>query len=328
MPRLISTPLRSRFTPLLLAGLFAVSASSAFAQNPPPATDSVPKAQRGMRQDAREAGPDSAREGAMTPERMQQHLARRTADLKANPRNYSDALANNIFALPINVINDAVIEDNETIILTMPTNGAGSNFVNANVTPAILTLAPLTAHDAATVTIADPAPVGITLGAWTCTASGTSCPAATGSGAIAQTVNLPVGASLVYQLQAAMSASTQCLQSVTNTASINTTALSPGGAELTEGSSVQGNAGYVFQSNTASVSHLVAACADVSISKSNGLSTLTAGQATTYTVIVGNAGPANANNSLFKDPAAAGLSCTSVASRAAQARPLAAALGL
>ncbi len=276
--------------------------------------------------------------------------------------NYSDALANNVFTLPINVINDTVIENNETIILTMPTNGAASNFVNANVTacggafnpatthtiidndidlratkstnasgtltagsavlytltfanvtPAILTLAPLTAHDATTVTIADPTPAGITLGAWTCTASGTSCPAASGSGAIAQAVNLPVGASLVYQLQATMGPSTQCLQSVTNTASINTTALSPSGAVLTEGTSVQGNAGYVFQSNTASVSHLVAACADVSISKSNGVNTLTAGQATTYTVTVSNAGPANANNSLFKDPAATGLSCSSVA---------------
>lgn len=277
------------------------------------------------------------------------------------PGNYSDALANNVFTLPLNIFNDAVIENNKTIIVTAQPNGPSSNFINANVTicggafnsstthtiidndidlratkstsasgtltvgrvvfytlsfanitPAVLTLAPLNAHDAASVTIADPAPAGITLGAWTCTASGTSCPAATGSGPIAQTVNLPVGASLTYQVQATLGPVTQCLQTVTNTVSIASTALSPSGAGMAEGTSVQGNPGYVFQTNTASVSHLVAACADLSISKTNGTSTLTAGQPTTYTVLVSNAGPANAHNALLKDPVAAGLSCTSV----------------
>jgi uncharacterized repeat protein (TIGR01451 family) len=42
------------------------------------------------------------------------------------------------------------------------------------------------------------------------------------------------------------------------------------------------------------------------------LNTLTAGQNATYTLVVSNAGPANANNALLKDPATAGLSCTSV----------------
>jgi uncharacterized repeat protein (TIGR01451 family) len=278
------------------------------------------------------------------------------------PGNYSDAVGNNIFTLPINIIDDAAIEDNETITLTMPPNGASSNFVNANaticggafnttvthtiidndidlratkstsasgtltvgstvfytlsfanLTPAVLTLAPLTAHDAATVTIADPAPAGITLGAWTCTASGTVCPVASGSGAISQSVNLPVGASLTYQLQATLGPASQCLQNVTNTASVSTSALSPSGASLSEGSSVQGNASYAFATNTASISHLMASCAELSISKSNGVNTLTAGQNTSYTLIVSNAGPAHANNALLKDPAAAGLSCTSIA---------------
>lgn len=276
--------------------------------------------------------------------------------------NYSDALANNVFSLPININDDAAIEDNETIVLTMPANGASSNFVNANatlcggtfsanlthtiidndidlratkttsasgtqtvgdsvlftlnfanVTPAILTRAPLNAHDAQTVTIADPAAAGLTLGAWTCSASGTTCPAASGSGAIAQSVSLPVGASLSYQVQATLTAATQCVQSVTNTASISTAALSPSGANLAEGTSVQGNAGYVFAANQASASVLAAACAALSISKDNGVSSLSAGQNTTYTLIVSNAGPANANNALFKDPITPGLLCTSVA---------------
>jgi uncharacterized repeat protein (TIGR01451 family) len=276
--------------------------------------------------------------------------------------NYSDALANNIFTLPINTINDSAIEDNETIILTMPPNGASSNFVNANpttcggtfstslthtiidndidlratksssasgtltvgstltytlnfanITPAVLTRAPLNAHDAAIVTISDPTPAGITLGAWTCTASGTTCPAATGSGAISQTVNLPVGASLTYRLQSAIEFGATCEQRRTNTASIGPGAVSPNGATLAEGNSVQGNLGYVFAANSASVSHnLDAYCAALSITKSNAVNTLTAGQNTTYTVIVSNAGPANANGALLKDPATAGLSCTNV----------------
>jgi uncharacterized repeat protein (TIGR01451 family) len=290
--------------------------------------------------------------------------------------NYSDALANNVFTLPINIINDTVIENNETIGLTMPANSASSNFVNANttvcggafnssmthtiidndidfratkstsasgtltvgstvfytltfanVTPAILTLAPLTAHDAATVTISDPMPAGISLGAWTCTASGTSCPAATGSGAIAQSVNLPVGAQLSYAVQATLLPGTQCVQSVTNTSSISSTALSPSNDNLTEGTSVQGNASYVFQTNTASVSHTVASCADLSITKSNGVNTLTAGQATTYTLVISNAGPANANNALLKDPGAAGLLCTAVSCTASTGLASCASLG-
>jgi uncharacterized repeat protein (TIGR01451 family) len=293
------------------------------------------------------------------------------------PGNYSDAVANNIFLLPLNIINDTVVEDNETIIFTMPANGPSANFVNANstlcggafsnsmthtiidndidlratkstsasatqtvggvvfyslnfanVSPAILTRAPLNAHDAATVTIADLANAGITLGAWTCTASGTVCPAATGSGAIAQSVNLPVGASLSYQVQATLGPAAQCVQNVTNTASIAAVALSPSGANLTEGTSMQGSASYVFQANTASVSHLLAACADLSISKSNVLNTLTAGQITTYTLVVNNAGPASANNALLKDPATTGLSCTSVSCTGATGAASCASLGL
>lgn len=275
--------------------------------------------------------------------------------------NYTDVLANNIFTLPLNIFNDSVIGDNKTIILSSLPNGAGSNFINANVTicggtfnntvthtiidndidlrvtksttasgtltagstvfytlsfanitPAVLTIAPLTAHDAATVTIADLAPVGIVLGAWTCTASGTSCPTATGSGAISQTVNLPVGAGLIYQLQATLGTSTLCLQNVTNTAAVGIAARSPSGANLAEGTSVQGNPGYVFQTNTASVSHLVASCVNLAISKTNAANTVTSGQNTTYSLVISNTGPAHADNALLKDPVTPGLSCTNV----------------
>jgi uncharacterized repeat protein (TIGR01451 family) len=282
------------------------------------------------------------------------------------PGNYSDATANNVFTLPINVINDSAIEDNETVQLTMPANGPAAPFVNANatvcggafsttlthtlidndidlratksvspsgsqavgstvtytltyanVTPAVLTRAPLTAHDAAAVTITDPAPAGVTLGAWTCAAVGTTCPAASGSGAISQTVNLPVGASLTYSLQAVLGSTTLCQQTATNTSTITTTATSPGGATLTEGTSVQGNAGYVFQPNSASASNAVLPCSALSITKTNSVTALTAGQTTSYSIVITNSGPSAANNALLKDPPAPGLACTAVACTAA-----------
>ncbi len=40
--------------------------------------------------------------------------------------NYSDATANNVFDLPIRIINNAVVEDNKTAVLTMPANLAGN----------------------------------------------------------------------------------------------------------------------------------------------------------------------------------------------------------
>jgi uncharacterized repeat protein (TIGR01451 family) len=292
------------------------------------------------------------------------------------PGNYSDATANNVFALPINIVDDALVEDNETIVLTMPPNGAGAPFVNANasvcggavntvlthtiidndmdlrttkavsptgtlalgstviytvtyanVTPAVLTLAPLTAHDAATVTIADPSPAGITLGAWSCSAVGTSCPAASGSGAISQTANLPVGASLTYTLQATLGATSLCEKTAINTSTIALTALSPSGTALTEGTGVQGNAAYVFAANSASAANVVLPCAAVSVSKSNGASALAAGQTTTYDIVVTNNGPSAANNTLLKDPVSAGLVCTSVVCSAASGGALCSSLG-
>jgi uncharacterized repeat protein (TIGR01451 family) len=274
---------------------------------------------------------------------------------------YTDALANNLFTLPLNIINDTVIENNETVLLSMPPNGTSSLFINANstvcggtvttvfshtiidndidlqttksvntsgtvtlgstltytltyanVTPPILSLAPLTAHDATNVLITDAAPPGVNFGAWTCSAVGTTCPAATGSGSISQTVALPVGSTLTYVVQAGFTSPALCESTVVNTSTIANTATSPSGANLTEGTSVQGNAGYALAPNSATVSNVVQPCASLSITKSNGVSTVTAGDTTTYTIVVNNAGPSAAHNALLQDPVATGLSCTAV----------------
>ncbi len=52
--------------------------------------------------------------------------------------------------------------------------------------------------------------------------------------------------------------------------------------------------------------------ANVSITKTNLVTTLVSGTTTSYTVTVSNIGPSTVNNAVFRDPSIAGLSCTSV----------------
>lgn len=52
--------------------------------------------------------------------------------------------------------------------------------------------------------------------------------------------------------------------------------------------------------------------ANVSVTKSNAVSSVVSGTTTTYTLTVSNAGPGAANNTVVQDPVATGLACTSV----------------
>ncbi|KFN41177.1 beta strand repeat-containing protein [Arenimonas oryziterrae] len=125
----------------------------------------------------------------------------------------------------------------------------------SNVTPSVLTLAPLTAHDVSAVTVSD-TPTGLTLGAWTCVAAGgATCSAASGSGALPTTAAMPVGGSLTYTINTVLaSAGASCQTLSSNAATVATTATGTGADALAEGTSVAGNAGYVFQPNSATAS--------------------------------------------------------------------------
>ncbi|TDS71116.1 DUF11 domain-containing protein [Comamonas sp. JUb58] len=87
----------------------------------------------------------------------------------------------------------------------------------------------ITVRNAGAVPIAqalltDPAPASVVLGAWTCAGSGATCPAATGSGPLSETLaNLPAGASLSYVIQAQVAASAPRSSSLTNQASLSST---------------------------------------------------------------------------------------------------------
>ncbi|HET6545900.1 MAG TPA: DUF11 domain-containing protein [Rhodanobacteraceae bacterium] len=69
--------------------------------------------------------------------------------------------------------------------------------------------------DAAAITVSDPLPAGVTAFTWTC--SGLNCPAASGSGAVNETLaGLPAGALVTYAITATLAANPPA--SVTNTA--------------------------------------------------------------------------------------------------------------
>jgi uncharacterized repeat protein (TIGR01451 family) len=117
----------------------------------------------------------------------------------------------------------------------------------------------------------------------------------TGTGNINNTVSLSVNASVIYRITATLSST--FTGTLTNSGLVTMTAL------VTDPTP---------SNNSATVTSTVAPATNLQIVKSNAVGTVTAGQTTTYTIAVTNAGPANAPNALVRDPAAPGLSCTAV----------------
>jgi len=82
--------------------------------------------------------------------------------------------------------------------------------------------------------VSDPLPTGVASMSWTCSAGGASCPAASGSGALSQTIaSLPTGGVVTYTITATLSASAVVGSTITNTAS----AAPPGGGTCAPGGS-------------------------------------------------------------------------------------------
>ena len=72
-------------------------------------------------------------------------------------------------------------------------------------------------------------------------------------------------------------------------------------------------------STTASAASPITLIAFLSITKTNGTTTVVAGGSTTYTITVTNAGPSAADGAVVKDAAAAGLACTTLSCSSAGA---------
>ena len=126
---------------------------------------------------------------------------------------------------------------------------------------------------------------------WTCAGSaGGSCLAASGSGNINNTVNLPVGGKATYT--ASCSIDPAAVGSLSNTASISSALADP----------VPGN-------NNATDTDTLTPSANLGITKTDGVTSATAGGAVTYTIAASNAGPSTVNGATVTDTLPAALTC-------------------
>src|SRR5262249_3947717 len=114
-----------------------------------------------------------------------------------------------------------------------------------------------------------------------------------GSGNINDTVNLPAGGSVTYTASCSISAS--ATGSVTNTATVSAPA---GVTDPTPGN------------NSATDTDTLTPQVDVSITKPDGVTTVSPGGSTTYTIVAHNSGPSNALGVSVGDPFPAALTCT------------------
>jgi uncharacterized repeat protein (TIGR01451 family) len=142
-------------------------------------------------------------------------------------------------------------------------------------------------------TVADTFPASLTC-AWTCVgAVGGTC-TASGSGNINGTVNLPAGGSVTYTASCTISAAASGL--LTNTATVT----APG--SVTDPNPAN---------NSAADSDTFAPQADLGITKTDGVTTVTPGGSLTYTIVVSNAGPSDApGGTIVGDTFPASLTCT------------------
>jgi uncharacterized repeat protein (TIGR01451 family) len=141
-------------------------------------------------------------------------------------------------------------------------------------------------------TVADTFPASLTC-TWTCAGAGGGTCTASGSGNLNDSVNLPSGGSVTYTASCTVSAA------ATGTLSNTATVTAPAGVT----DPTPGN-------NSATDSDTLGASADLSITKTDGVTTATAGGSVTYTITASNAGPSNATGATVADTFPASLTCT------------------
>ena len=133
-------------------------------------------------------------------------------------------------------------------------------------------------------TVADTAPAALTFSAWACVASvGSSCPAS-GSGNISASVNLLSGGTATFTVDATVAGN--ATGSIVNTATVATPA---------------GVTDPNLANNTATDTDTVTSVADLAITKSDGVASVTAGTSTTYTIVVSNNGPSAVTGAVVSD---------------------------
>jgi uncharacterized repeat protein (TIGR01451 family) len=138
-------------------------------------------------------------------------------------------------------------------------------------------------------TVADTFPASLTC-TWTCVGAGGGTCTAAGSGNINDSVNLPVGGSVTHTASCSINAG--ATGSLSNTATVSSIASDPNPAN-----------------NSATDTDTLTASADASVTKTDGVTTVTPNQNITYTITASNAGPSNAPGSTVADTFPAELNC-------------------
>lgn len=146
--------------------------------------------------------------------------------------------------------------------------------------------------------VTDTPPSGMTITSWTCAASsGAGCGAASGSGAINDTIDINVGSTVTYTVHALIAANFAG-GTISNSATVTQPAL------VTD--STPGN-------NTAIDTDTVAAGVVLALTKTDGSASYTPGGTATYTVTVANTGAANATQVNVADALPSGVTLSGTA---------------
>lgn len=162
-------------------------------------------------------------------------------------------------------------------------------------TVTVLNLGPNTATAA---TLNDTLPSGLSgmtiLSITTSSAAATVTARATSSTQANATLTIPPNGSIVFALSAIASNAG---------AKVNVVSVSPPASLIDP----------VLSNNTASATVTIPVSTNITITKTNAVSTVVSGSSTVYTITVSNLGPNAAAGTVLTDPAATGLNCTSVA---------------
>jgi uncharacterized repeat protein (TIGR01451 family) len=167
--------------------------------------------------------------------------------------------------------------------------------------------------DVSGASVADPLPAGATGATWKATANsggGTVTGPSSGSGALATTVNLPVGATVTFTFTATID------PSATGTL-VNTATVTPP-AGVTDPDPAN---------NSATDSDSLTPQADLSITKTDSALSAVPGGTTTYTIVVTNAGPSTAVDQAVTDAFPSAITAVSWTAAASPGSSVAAASG-
>jgi uncharacterized repeat protein (TIGR01451 family) len=202
-----------------------------------------------------------------------------STDLDGNPRRYNDTVVVDSGVGTAPIVDLGAYEKQTNSALPQADLGITKTNGTATSTPGGSTTYTIVASNAGPgdvggATVADTFPASLTC-TWTCVGAGGGTCTAAGAGNINDTVNLPSGGSVNYTASCAIIPS--AAGSLVNTATVSSALTDPNPAN-----------------NSATDSDTLSPQADVSITKTDGQTSVNAGSNTLYTITASNAGPSNA----------------------------------